>query len=155
LKRAGHSERAHEEDMICTFEEAMERRMHTSKTEATREVLALVRAEDMYIGDAVSLVIESLPPGKTAQLRRWNDSWEEWCEWLEWKDEGWEVREISSSLVKLLSRRRFVSWNDAVDPSNRPSNEAVAAAVDAVRVGFLGTNSYSSKRDTEFLYKVH
>jgi hypothetical protein len=137
----------------CTFEEAMELRLRSSKTEATREVLALMK--DMYIGDAVALVIESMPMEKTAQLRRWNDSWEGWCEWLEWKDEGWRIRKISSSLVGLFSGRRFVSWSDAVDSSNRPSDEAVAAAVDAIRVGFLGTNSYSSKRDTEFLYKVY
>jgi len=138
--------------MSCTFEEAMELRLHTSNSEATREVLAL--AKDMYIGDAVSLVIESMPRQKTAQIRRLNDTWEGWCEWIDWAEQGWKIRQISSGLVGLLSFRRFSSWEDAVNPSNRPNDDAVAAAADAAGARFLGTNSYSSKRDTEFLYKV-
>src|SRR5271166_5716740 len=128
--------------MTCTFDEAMERRLRTSKTEATREVLALVKTEDMYVGDAIALVIESMPRQKTAQLRRWNDDWEGWCEWLEWKDQGWESRQISSGIGSLIAPYRH--GFDA--KSDRPSDVAAAAAMDAVSARFLGVGHYSTRQ---------
>jgi hypothetical protein len=137
--------------MACTFEEALEKRLRTSKTEATREVLALSR--EMYVGDAISLVIESMSRQKTAQLRRWNDSWEGWCEWVEWEDRGWEIEAISSGIVRLRSPRPFV-FEDLKDESKRPSDDAVAAALDASSARFLGPSRYSPRRDAEFIYSI-
>jgi hypothetical protein len=136
----------------CTFDEAIELRLRTSKTEATREVLALVK--DMYLGDAVALVIESMPRQKTAQLRRWNDSWEGWCEWVEWVERGWEIRQVNSGIASLLPPL----GSSPEGPKERPSVDAVAAAIDATTAKFLGVSHSggSARRPRiQFLYKVH
>ena len=127
--------------MTCTFEEALERRLRTSKTEATREVFALMR-EGTYIGDAISLVIESMPRSKTAQLRRWNDSWEAWCEWALWEDRGWEVEPITGGLVRLRAPRTFQP-DELKDASQVPSDDAVAASIDASSARLLGPSQTS------------
>jgi hypothetical protein len=137
--------------MGCSFDEAMELRLRTSKTEAAREVLAL--AKDMYIGDAVSLVIESMPRQKTAQLRRWNDSWEGWCEWVDWMDRGWEIRRISPGIASVLPSESWRPSEPNYGPS--PSEDAVAAAVDAAGAKFLNVGHYSAREPwIQFLYKV-
>jgi hypothetical protein len=138
--------------LTCGFDEAMALRMRTSKSEATREVLTL--AKTMYIGDAVALVIESMPRQKTAQLRRWNDSWDGWCKWIEWLDKGWDIRRVSAGIVTLVAPFKLRTLEEAKNVSNRPSDESVAAALDVGNARFLGVNRYSSDRNAEFLYKI-
>lgn len=137
--------------MGCTFEQAMELRLRASGTEAAREVLELAR--EMYVGDAMALVIESMPKHKTRQLRRWNDDWEAWCEWVDLHDRGWEINEVTPGIVGVLAPRSF-GQEDA-----RPSDGVVAAALDVSRVKFLGINHFAGSRglpgtQMQFMYRI-
>lgn len=134
----------------CGWDEALEKRLRTSRTEAAKEVLTL--AKEMYVGDAVALVIESMPARKTAQLRRWNDDWEAWCLWLDWEGQGWKIRDINSGIVGLLAP------HDHREGDARPSEEVVAAAIDADAVKFLGLSHFGGRSarhpQMQFLYKI-
>jgi len=129
----------------------METRLRTSKTEAAREALKL--AKDMYVGDAIALVIESLPANKTQQLRRWNESWEGWCEWIDWVDQGWDVRDISRGIASVVPPEGWKPTQPNYQPS--PSAEAVAAAVDASGARFLNVGHYAARAPwVQFLYRI-
>ena len=129
----------------------MELRLRTSKTEATKEVLAL--AKDMYVGDAIALVIESMPAKKTQQLRRWNDSWAGWCEWVDWADQGWTMRTVSTGIVSVLPPAGWRPTKPNHEPS--PSADAVAAALDVASVKFMSVGHYAARDPwLQFLYRV-
>jgi hypothetical protein len=138
-----------------SFEDIMMKRLAECGTEACREVDRGLEA-GRPLGDAVLDAIESLPAGKTRDLRRWLEDWEAWDEWLGFKKAGWDLRVLPKGIVLLRTPEISESFGISRN-SPRPSERAIAASagVREVKDAMGGWEQYEDKRGRVFYDRVY
>jgi hypothetical protein len=122
--------------MASDFEEFMAPRLEKSSSdEATRVVLELW--DGRKLEDAVLDAIESLPATKTRRLRAWVAQAGDYSEWRSYESAGWEIKKKWRGAFPRAGDR-FIAISPEEFAERRPSLPALAAAVGASEVGYVG-----------------
>ena len=141
------------------FEEMLLPRLEeTARDEASAYVLEARRHGD-DLGTAVIDAVESLPARKTRRLRSWVDQATAFSEWKALERQGWEIERFWANAGLAPSQGRFAIFTP--DDQDLPGRftisiaDAVAAAVGASFIEFVGTNKRIRPGRTAYIFGVN
>jgi hypothetical protein len=146
--------------MASDFEEFLAPRLEAVRHKDDAAEVTLELWDGRRLEDAVLDAIESLPAQKTRRLRAWVEQASDYSEWRNFERRGWEIinKEWRSAFPRKGERFTVVAPADvdlfeslAEKSADRPSAHAVAAAVGATEVSFVGGRPGGR---AEYLYQV-
>lgn len=145
--------------MASDFEEFLAPRLEAVRHKDDAAEVVLELRDGRKLEDAVLDAIESLPASKTRRLRAWVEQAGDYSEWRSFERRGWEInKEWRSAFPRKGERFTVIAPADidlfetlAEKSAGRPSAYAIAAAVGATDVSFVGGRP---GRRAEYVYQV-